>query len=409
VPLLANAALTNAEELHGKVAVVRRGSGKFHDNARRVQEAGAVAMIMINTDDAPYVMRDPNKMGGDITIPMLCIGKADGERLLLYDMPFVTIGYNKTAFAAHGLVASAAQAERSASLLRIGGFSEGKNLKLRGLFTRDAKDADANGRPHWSTAEGGHLYYSTDGKWSLNGLPRIERFTPDKTDCHAHFKTAGAVPVGEAAWQYWDGSVWKEQKLTVEELMSTTTITGSRELCKLGDVWTYEGKAGALTMNPDSDNEVKLMWLSNGETSSYIKTAKLTRLVVARGSAVGEPMRSGGGGGAYQVGEQVERRDGRDSWGTGYVTSVNPLEVTSGSKTGKGYRWDGVRKMSGGGGGCGRVEEMRRLGGESFSDFERRKAAARKAEDARLGPCRVCGDPGRLSPGCPGCVHPGSR
>ena len=56
----------------------------------------------------------------------------------------------------------------------------------------------------------------------------------------------------------------------------TETITGSRALCKSGEVWSYEGKKGTLTMNPDSDNEVKLRWLSGG-TSSYINTSRLTK------------------------------------------------------------------------------------------------------------------------------------
>ena len=55
----------------------------------------------------------------------------------------------------------------------------------------------------------------------------------------------------------------------------TETITGSRALCKSGEVWSYEGKKGTLTMNPDSDNEVKLRWLSGGDTSSYIRTSRL--------------------------------------------------------------------------------------------------------------------------------------
>jgi hypothetical protein len=98
---------------------------------------------------------------------------------------------------------------------RVGGLPDGKHLSLRGVFTRDAKAPEANGRPHWSTAEGGHLYYSTDGRWYLNA----DGFTPDKPNaCHAWIASAGAVPAGEAAWQYHDGSAWGERALTVAEL-----------------------------------------------------------------------------------------------------------------------------------------------------------------------------------------------
>ena len=80
-PLLADSDLANPAELSAKVAVVRRGGCPFLDKARRVQAAGAVAMVVVNTEDAPKGMVDENC--GDITIPCICIGQADGERLLL--------------------------------------------------------------------------------------------------------------------------------------------------------------------------------------------------------------------------------------------------------------------------------------------------------------------------------------
>jgi hypothetical protein len=124
-----------------------------------------------------------------------------------------------------GAAASFARAKRSAGL-RVGGLQH-EHPSLRGVFTRDTTDPDANGRPHWSTAEGGHLYYSVDGKWFMNP----GQFTPDETGCTAYCETAGAVPAGEAAWQcHWaghvapqsrhreDGSEWVTRTLTVAEL-----------------------------------------------------------------------------------------------------------------------------------------------------------------------------------------------
>jgi hypothetical protein len=114
---------------------------------------------------------------------------------------------------AAGTAASFAQAERSDGL-RVSGFPDGEYPTLHGIFTRDMAAPTANGRPHWSTAEGGHLYYSVTSKWSLNPYG----FTPDKPNCNSAFATAGAVPVGEAVWEYHDGSVWGERTLTVAEL-----------------------------------------------------------------------------------------------------------------------------------------------------------------------------------------------
>ena len=82
-PLLVDSELTNAAELAGKVAVVRRGGVQFFEKARRVQAAGAVAMVVVNTEDAPSPMGDVNKEAGDTTIPCICVGNTDGERLLL--------------------------------------------------------------------------------------------------------------------------------------------------------------------------------------------------------------------------------------------------------------------------------------------------------------------------------------
>ena len=109
--------------------------------------------------------------------------------------------------------ASFAQAGRCTGL-RVGGLPDGKHPKLCGVFTRDAAAPEANGRPHWSTAEGGHLYYSTAGKWFLKD---DGEFTPDKPNCIASFATAGVVPTGEAVWEYYDGSAWVERTLTVAD------------------------------------------------------------------------------------------------------------------------------------------------------------------------------------------------
>ena len=111
--------------------------------------------------------------------------------------------------------AAAAQADRCAGLV-VTGFPPGQQPTLDGQpFTRDAAHPDANGRPHWSTAAGGHLYYwPANGTWLLNATG----FTPDKGDCTACILAGvGAVPVGEAVWQYADGGKWVDRTLAVAE------------------------------------------------------------------------------------------------------------------------------------------------------------------------------------------------
>jgi len=61
----------------GKIAVIRRGSCNFDDKVRFAEDAGAIAVIMINN-----VYGTPIPMGGDdttITIPSVMISKEDGD------------------------------------------------------------------------------------------------------------------------------------------------------------------------------------------------------------------------------------------------------------------------------------------------------------------------------------------
>ena len=98
--------------------------------------------------------------------------------------------------------------------LRISGLEEDShhllNL-LHGVFTLDEADPEANGRPHYSTAAGGHLSYSTDGRWLLT----VDRpFTPDSATCAAYIVAGGGVPEGKAVWRVHDGVAWADRILT---------------------------------------------------------------------------------------------------------------------------------------------------------------------------------------------------
>jgi hypothetical protein len=92
-PELADAELTNAAELRGKVAVVWRGGCPFLDKARRAQAAGAVAVIVVNNDSrntlwklyavANANVRNANQpQADDIRVPVLCVGQNDGAEFL---------------------------------------------------------------------------------------------------------------------------------------------------------------------------------------------------------------------------------------------------------------------------------------------------------------------------------------
>ncbi len=72
--------ITNAADLNGKIVVVRRGECSYNVKVAAAQDAGALAVIVVND-----VTADPVAMGGNgssITIPAIMIYKADGEALI---------------------------------------------------------------------------------------------------------------------------------------------------------------------------------------------------------------------------------------------------------------------------------------------------------------------------------------
>ena len=51
-----------------------------------------------------------------------------------------------------------------------------------------------------------------------------------------------------------------------------------RMWCKTGAWASLDGRIGKLTMNPDSDSDVKLKW-ANGDVSGYVKISRLKKVV----------------------------------------------------------------------------------------------------------------------------------
>lgn len=55
---------------------------------------------------------------------------------------------------------------------------------------------------------------------------------------------------------------------------SGVDTSNPRSWCKRGAWASLDGRIGKLTMDPDSDSEVKLKW-SDGDTSSFVKIDRL--------------------------------------------------------------------------------------------------------------------------------------
>ncbi len=72
--------LTNASELNGKIAIVRRGSCNFTAKAKSAQDAGAIAIIIVNNvETAPFHMAGSD---ASVTIPSVMISKKDGDIII---------------------------------------------------------------------------------------------------------------------------------------------------------------------------------------------------------------------------------------------------------------------------------------------------------------------------------------
>ena len=79
-PTLGCAAPTNAGKIDGRIAVIDRGECRFDEKSKFAQDAGAIAVIVINNIPGP-----PVPMGGDpavgVTIPVVMVDMETGDAI----------------------------------------------------------------------------------------------------------------------------------------------------------------------------------------------------------------------------------------------------------------------------------------------------------------------------------------
>jgi hypothetical protein len=86
--------LRNAEQLKGKVAVVKRGLGPFFEKAKRAQDAGAVAVVIINTERTLGLRPSAGDVDTSaVTIPVVMIAADSASILLAQGGSRVTYGH----------------------------------------------------------------------------------------------------------------------------------------------------------------------------------------------------------------------------------------------------------------------------------------------------------------------------
>ena len=74
--------VTNGGDLNGTVAVVRRGACEFGFKALQAQNAGAVAVIVVNNVEGPPIIMAGGADGESVTIPVLMVSDVVGEAII---------------------------------------------------------------------------------------------------------------------------------------------------------------------------------------------------------------------------------------------------------------------------------------------------------------------------------------
>ena len=135
--------LTNASSLNNKIAVFRRGGCNFTEKVILAQNAGALAVIIVNNVDDPIF-----QMGGsdpEITIPSIMISKADGDQIIEALIAGTTV---------NGSLVDVGPYRRDGSLdnvIIVHEYGHGVSMRLTGgpetvdcLETCTQRDADGN-------------------------------------------------------------------------------------------------------------------------------------------------------------------------------------------------------------------------------------------------------------------------
>ncbi|MGB1450228.1 MAG: T9SS-dependent M36 family metallopeptidase, partial [Marinirhabdus sp.] len=75
-------ALTNAADLNGKIAVIRRGSCEFGVKVLAAENAGAIAAIVVNNAGGDPIPMGPGVVGAQVTIPSIMVRQDNGEAII---------------------------------------------------------------------------------------------------------------------------------------------------------------------------------------------------------------------------------------------------------------------------------------------------------------------------------------
>ncbi|OIQ23261.1 T9SS-dependent M36 family metallopeptidase [Lacinutrix sp. MedPE-SW] len=74
--------IINASEIAGNIAILRRGSCEFGAKVLAAENAGAVAVIVVNNVSTPPIEMGPGAVGDQVTIPSVMVSFLDGDAMI---------------------------------------------------------------------------------------------------------------------------------------------------------------------------------------------------------------------------------------------------------------------------------------------------------------------------------------
>jgi hypothetical protein len=81
-PILACSALNNADDVRDRIVLVKRGTCYFEEKVRNAENAGALMVIVINSEESGVVNMASSQRGISVSIPAVSISKSDGQLLI---------------------------------------------------------------------------------------------------------------------------------------------------------------------------------------------------------------------------------------------------------------------------------------------------------------------------------------
>jgi hypothetical protein len=221
-PECADQELRNAEQLNQKVAVVKRGGNTFGEKARRAQRAGALALIIINSDKELLTATDDDS-ASPVTIPVVLVMSDAGTALLQEGSHVTLVGCRidilKALISAGADVNLASQHQRPDTETNVTPISsaaaDGHTEAIRALILAGA-DPNIPCAPsgftaiHWA-AESGHAEAITaliQGGADPNIADKDKRIPLSIVDTKRHSKAFEALLEGGADP---DKMAWKDR------------------------------------------------------------------------------------------------------------------------------------------------------------------------------------------------------